>query len=160
MKTVLFYLVTTMGVLWVQGLLQRGLGPWGLSLPVALVVVLFFGFTRGALVGNGVGFAWGLLMDAASMGILGIQALLLGTCGYLAGTLSRQLDAGKMETQAVFSFLMSAGYLFLYYGLDRLLSHESRAFSWMLLGQPLANALVAPAVFWIFERWSDLWEMG
>ncbi len=160
MKTLLFYLVTSLGVLWIQALLQQGLGSWGMSLPIALVVTLYFGFSRGPLVGTVVGFAWGLLMDAASMGSLGAQALLFATCGYLSGNLSRQLDASKIWTQVAFSFLMSVGYLILYDGLDRILLHETRAFSWGLLSQPFANALVAPVIFWVFERWSDLWEMG
>jgi rod shape-determining protein MreD len=104
MKKFLYYSVTLMGVLWLQILCNHFLGGSWFSINGVLVAVLFFGLSRGPLVGQLMGFAWGLLMDASSLGMMGLHTLIYAVAGYSAGLLRRQLDEAKAWTQAIFSF--------------------------------------------------------
>ena len=45
------------------------------------------------LTGESVGFIWGLLIDASSLGLLGLHAVLYALAGYAAGMFRRQTIA-------------------------------------------------------------------
>jgi rod shape-determining protein MreD len=52
---------------------------------VLLVVVVAIALLRGSITGAVAGFAGGLLVDVATLGTLGVNALLLAVAGYWAG---------------------------------------------------------------------------
>src|SRR4051812_27685568 len=103
MKRPIFYVLTLLGVLWIQMAGNYFTGPSGLSANPVLIVVLYFGLSRGPLAGELLGFLWGLLVDASSLGLLGQHAILYAGAGFFAGALRRQLDEKKAWTQAIFS---------------------------------------------------------
>src|SRR5437762_7111568 len=76
MKRTLFYLMTLLGVLWLQMAGNYFAGSSGFSVDAILIVVLYFGLSRGPLAGEMLGFAWGLLMDASGLGLIGLHAFL------------------------------------------------------------------------------------
>ena len=82
-----------------------------MSADVILVVVLYFGLSRGPMTGELLGFFWGLLTDASSLGLMGMHALLYSAAGYLAVMLRRQLDENKVWTQAIFTLADFACYI-------------------------------------------------
>jgi rod shape-determining protein MreD len=159
MKKWIYYILTLWGVLWLQILLNHFLGGTWAAVDLILVTVLFNGLSRGPLVAEGMGFVWGILVDASSLGLMGIHAILYALSGYMAGLVRRQLDESKAWTQAIFSFGVSVLYALLYLGLDRIFGRGNRPMGWSLLIHPFANAVIAPLVFWLMERWAESWEI-
>ena len=159
MKKSIFYLLTVVGVLWIQMAGDYFSGGSGFSANVVLVVVLYFGLSRGPMTGEMLGLLWGLLVDAGSLGLIGLHALLYASAGYLAGMFRRQLDEKKGWTQAIFSTGVSGVYVVSYFVLDRLFSLGPHPVSWSMLAQPLSNGAVAPLLFWLMLRWGRLWDM-
>jgi len=158
-KRFLYYSLTLMGVLWLQILCNHFLGGSWVSLNGVLVAVLFFGLSRGPLVGQLMGFTWGPLMDASSLGLMGLHTLIYAAAGYAGGMLRRQLDETKAWTQAIFSFAATVVYLGLYITLYHFFSIGGVPISWRLSLQPLANAAIAPLEFWLLQRWSEAWSI-
>ena len=158
MKTAIFYLLTVVGVLWIQMAGNYFIGAPGLSANVVLVVVLYFGLARGPMTGELLGFLWGLLVDASSLGLVGLNALLYAGADYLAGMFRRQLDEKKLWTQAILSKGVSLLYVFCYFVIDRIFSPGPRPISWSIFAQPLSNGVVAPLFFWLMQRWGQLWD--
>ncbi len=156
MKRVLYYLITLIGIIWVQVLANHWLGGSWVSLNVVFLAVLYFGLARGSLVGQLMGCGWGLLTDASSLGVMGLHTLIYAASGYTGGLLRRQLDATKVWTQALFSVGGTVAYLTLYLGLYHFFS-PSGSVSWHIAVQPVANAVFAPAEFWLLERWAEAW---
>jgi len=159
MKTAVFYLLTIVLVLWVQMAGDYFVGASGFSGNTVLVVVLYFGLSRGPMTGEMLGLLWGLLIDASSLGLLGLHALLYAGAGYLAGMLRRQLDEKKAWTQAIFSIGVSLLYVLVYFIADRIFSFGPHPVSWPMIAQPLINGAMAPLFFWFMQQWSQLWDM-
>lgn len=159
MKKFLYYSVTLVGILWLQVVCNHFLGGSWASINGVLVAVLFFGLSRGPLVGQLMGFGWGLLMDASSLGLMGLHTLIYAAAGYTGGMVRRQLDETKAWTQAIFSFAATIAYLALYMVLYHFFSIGGVPVTWRLALQPLANAVIAPMEFWCLERWSEAWTM-
>ena len=158
MKKTLYYVLTLVLVLWVQMAGDFFIGSTGISSNVVLIGVLFYGLSRGPLVGELMGFFWGLLIDASGLGLMGLHALLYASSGYLAGMLRRQLDQDKVWTQAIFTLMISILYVICYLILDRLFSLGPHPVSWAMAVQPLSNGVIAPLIFWLMQRWTQLWD--
>src|SRR5262249_26074237 len=117
------------------------------------------GLVRGPWAGIWMGFLWGLMMDASSLGLLGIQAMLFSITGYAAGILRRQLDASKLWTQTIFSWMVSTIYIGCYLLVGRFFAIPQKPFQWVFLTVPLINAFVAPLVFRALEQWAHAWDI-
>ena len=159
MKRALYYVATLWILLWGQVVSNHFLGGTLFAVQWLLIAVLHFGLVRGPWTAECIGFTWGLLVDASSMGLLGVHAILYGLAGYGAGMFRRQLDSSKISTQAVFSWMVSMGYFALYWVVERFFSVNEGSFQWAFLTVPLMNALVAPFVFQLLERWAEAWDM-
>ena len=159
MKRLLFYILTIWIVLWLQVLHNHYFGGSRFSVNLVLIIVLYFGLMRGPIVGQSLGFIWGLLTDASSLGLMGMHTLLYALAGYVAGMLRRQLDETKTFTQSFFTFAASLAYVVLYVGLDHVFTSAERPVGWQMAIQPVVNALLAPAFFWFMRWWSGLWQL-
>jgi len=159
MKIMIFYTLTLFLVSWVQMASDYFLGITGLSPNIVLIVVLYFGLVRGPMGGVLLGFFWGMMMDASSLGVMGLHALLYSGAGYLAGMLRRQLDEKKAWTQSIFSLGISFIYRVLYFVLDRIFSTGPHPLSWSVAVEPLLNAAMAPVFFWLMDAWCQLWDV-
>ena len=77
------------GVVFVAALLQvtivSSLDVFGGTADLLLVTLVSIALIRGSVVGAAAGFGGGLLVDAATLGTLGANALLLTIAGYWAG---------------------------------------------------------------------------
>jgi rod shape-determining protein MreD len=155
----LYYFMPLWIFLWAQVASNHFLGGTPFSIQWILLAVLHFGLARGPWVGESFGFIWGLLIDASSLGLLGLHACLYALAGYAAGMFRRQLDSSKMWTQAIFSWMASVVYFALYLVVTRFLSTSEEPFQWALLTVPILNALLAPMVFRVLEVWAQIWDM-
>ncbi|TMQ20858.1 MAG: rod shape-determining protein MreD [Candidatus Rokuibacteriota bacterium] len=66
---------------------------------IPLIVVVLLALRRGPEFGCGAGFVAGLLQDAASGGLLGVQALTKALIGFLIGGLGGRLRVGQPLVQ-------------------------------------------------------------
>ena len=87
MKKLLYYLTTLWLLLWFQVISNHFIGGTLFSVQWLLIAILHFGLRRGPWTGEWVGFIWGIFVDAASMGMLVIHAMLYALAGYAAGML-------------------------------------------------------------------------
>lgn len=115
--------------------------------PDALLVVLVcLALLRGSVAGAVAGFAAGLLVDTATLGTLGITALLLTVAGYWAGRYGETTGRGRAHavplTVAVMTVLFAFGGLGLHYMLGESVSAH-RAIVTTLLPAILLNLLLA-----------------
>jgi rod shape-determining protein MreD len=159
MKRSIFYLLTVALVFWVQAAANYFAGVSGVSGNVILVATIYFGLARGPMSGQLLGFFWGLLIDASTLGLMGQNALLYAAAGFLAGMLRRQLDEDKGWTQVIFSFAASLLYILVHLTLEKMFAPAPRPPSWSMGVQPFINAMLAPIVFWMMRVWSQFWDL-
>ncbi len=159
MKRTLYYVVTLWLILWAQVVSNHLLGGTLFSVQWILLCVLHFGLRRGPWVGECMGFVWGLFIDASSLGLLGLHAILYSLAGYAAGMFRRQLDSSKIFTQTILTWMASVVYFSVYMIIGRFFSIEEGPFHWSLLTIPVMNALFAPLVFRMLEMWALAWDM-
>jgi rod shape-determining protein MreD len=111
-----------------------------------LVVIICLALLRGSVAGAVAGFAGGLLVDVATLGTLGVTALLLTIVGYWAGRYGETTGRGRVHavplTVAVMTTLVALGGLGLNYMLGETVSAHRALVTTLLPAIPL-NLLVA-----------------
>ncbi len=160
MKRTIYYIVTVWLLLWAQVVSNHFFGGTLFSAQWVFLAVLYFGLTRGPWVAEWIGFTCGLFLDAASLGSLGVHAMLYAIAGYAAGNLRRQLDASKLWTQTIFSWMASCIYFASYFLITRFLSANEEPLRWMFITVPVTNAFIAPFVFQALGYWAQAWDMA
>lgn len=159
MKRVAFYVITVMGGLWLEIVLSHVLGGSWLSIQPLAIAVMYWGLSRGPVAGPVIGFLWGLMLDAASLGLLGERALLFSSAGFVAGVFRRQLDETKPWTQAVFTFLVSIGIVLGEQLIEHVALDAARPVAPITWLRPFWNAAVAPLVFLCMQSWDLIWDV-
>ena len=111
-----------------------------------LVIIICLALLRGSVAGAVAGFAGGLLVDVATLGTLGVTALLLTVVGYWAGRYGETTGRGRAYavplTVAVMTILAALGGLGLHYMLGETVSAHRALVTTLLPAIPL-NLLVA-----------------
>jgi len=111
-----------------------------------LVVIICLALLRGSVAGAVAGFAGGLLVDVATLGTLGVTALLLTVVGYWAGRYGETTGRGRAYagplTIAVMTVLAALGGLGLHYMLGETVSAHRALVTTLLPAIPL-NLFVA-----------------
>jgi rod shape-determining protein MreD len=115
--------------------------------PDALLVTLVcIALLRGSVAGAVAGFTGGLLLDIATLGTLGISALLLTVAGYWAGRYGETTGRGRSYalplTVTVMTILVALGGLGLHYMLGETVSAQRVLVTTLLPAIPL-NLLLA-----------------
>ncbi|MDH5332827.1 MAG: rod shape-determining protein MreD [Thermoleophilia bacterium] len=86
---------------------------------VLLVVVVAVAFARGALFGSVAGFFGGLVVDTATLGVLGVTSLLLTLAGFWAGRYAETTGRGRPFAPylavGVMAVLVTAGGIVVHY---------------------------------------------
>jgi rod shape-determining protein MreD len=113
-----------------------------------LVSLVAIALLRGSITGAVAGFAGGLLVDVATLGTLGVNALLLAVAGFWAGrygeTTGRDRSHAPLLAVAVISILVAvAGYL-LHFLLGEALSARHALVTTLIPGAVLNLLLCAP----------------
>lgn len=136
-----------------QWLFSTHLAPWGISPHTLLALTLAASATAGPVVGQCLGFAWGLALDALSGHVFGANALGFTMVAYAVGMLRRQMDVASPPSQAIVAAAAAPLYS-VFYGLVGLAFEHS--FLWPGWGpfllDPLYTALIAPFAFTACRR--------
>lgn len=97
----------------VQVAIVSGIDVLDSAADVLLVVVVAVAFQRGAVGGALAGFAGGLIVDVATLGVLGVTSLLLTLAGFWAGryaeTTGRERSFAPYLAVGVMAVLVTAG---------------------------------------------------
>ncbi len=119
-----------------------------------LVVVVVVAFQRGALAGAIAGFAGGLVVDVATLGVLGVTSLLLTLAGFWAGRYAETTGRGRTLAPylavGVISVLVTAGGVVVHFLLGDAL--DLRLIGSGLVPMVILNVALA-AVLIPFGRW-------
>jgi rod shape-determining protein MreD len=115
---------------------------------VFLVTLVSLALIRGSIVGAGAGFGGGLLVDAATLGTLGVNALLLTVAGYWAGrygeTTGRDRGHAPVLAVAVITVGVALGGFALHFMLGDDVSARHALFDTLLPAVILNVALTLP----------------
>jgi rod shape-determining protein MreD len=113
-----------------------------------LVTLVSIGLIRGSIVGAAAGFGGGLLVDAATLGTLGTNALLLTVAGYWAGrygeTTGRDRAHAPFLAVAVITIGVALGGFALHFMLGEDLSARHALFDTLLPAIVLNVAITLP----------------
>jgi rod shape-determining protein MreD len=158
MRKFLFYSVTFAAGIALQIVGPKVFSPFGINPHYLLIMTLFFSLVRGPLVGETLGFLWGLSADSISVELFGAQAFLLAIVGFIGGRMNKTLDESKPWAQIVFVFIMSLIFILGLYGLYQMFAERERHISiFIVLIHPFMNAVLAPAIFWVLRIWVQIW---
>jgi rod shape-determining protein MreD len=141
-------------VVLVQVSLASAYAPLGGSANLVLVVLIAIALLRGSIFGAVAGFCTGLLLDTATLGLLGFTSLLLTLAGFWIGrygeTTARDRFHAPFASVAVITVLYALGSIVL----DFVLGQSDPA-SAVLSGLPstvLLNLILAWPVYWCVRR--------
>lgn len=158
MRKFIFYLITFVVGVCIQVMGSKFFVPFGIAPNYLLIFTIYFSLIRGPLVGETLGFFWGVSADGITAELFGAQAFLLTCIGFLSGRMSRKLDVSKPWAQIIFVFLMSALYFAGLFMLYYIFAEAKRTIGFsVMIFHPLMNALLAPAIYWIIRKWVQAW---
>lgn len=137
----------------------------GVTPDLPLILTALIALRRGPETGCLVGFASGLLQDAASGSLLGVQALSRGLAGFAMGLLPGRLWVAHPLVQIPGLLLLTIGEGFLRFGLLQLFHYPAglgELFVYVILPQALYNGFIGAACVVAFEmaqtlRRRDTW---
>lgn len=156
-----FWILTIPLVFVFQAILAEPISIAGVSPNFFLLATIFFAVRSGPVMGELLGFTWGMLSDVVSISLFGSQTFMLTLIGYLVGRLERQVDEEKYSAQMVLVLIMSIlnilGLLFmetLFGGAAQ--THRFRDRSAFL--SPIYSTLFSPVLFWLLFHWSSIFD--
>lgn len=158
MKKILFYSITFVLGICLQVVVPKIFSPFGFSPQFLLILTMYIALIRGPVIGQTMGFLWGLSADGISVALFGSQALLLTIIGFISGKFNKTLDESKSGAQIMFVLMLSCLYFVGLYIVYHIFAEPGRYISIMsLIFHPLINALLAPIIFWFFRKWIQMW---
>ena len=117
---------------------------------VLLVTLISIALLRGSIAGAAAGFVGGLILDVATLGTMGVTALLLTLAGYWAGrygeTTGRDRAHAPLLAVVVITLLVGLGSYFVYFLLGEDISARV-ALVTALLPSLLLNLIVAVPIY-------------
>ncbi len=155
-----FYVLTLLLGFVFELLISRYLSLFGVAPDFLLLMVIAIGFALGPVPGEIFGFTWGLLADAVGVSMFGVHCFILTLLGYAAGKLRRRMDTERPAPQVVIACLATlvsaAMFAFIRGFLEEGGSNLGVGY---LLVAVLLNGLIASSVFWLVDRWIDIWRI-
>lgn len=156
----LFTLATLlMGVL-IQMVLSHYLSLYDAAPQVFLILTITHGFIFGPIMGEVLGFSWGLMSDATGVRLFGMNALLLALAGYLAGHLRRRVASERPTAQLVISIVSTLYYAIGVSWIYSFFNEGGGKFSYAhFFLEGVYNAVFVTAFFVLTERWVQIWRI-
>src|SRR3989338_4876108 len=127
----------------------------GINPDFILIVAIYSGLCLDKNIAAGIGFAFGLVQDALSFKLMGINSLSKCLIGFSIGSLREEILGENLLVQYLFTFMATFlnGTIFLLISKGLLsMEIETLSFFWSLLIQGIYNSLLAPPVFLLFNK--------
>jgi rod shape-determining protein MreD len=124
-----------------------------------LLATIFFAIRGGPVIGELLGFSWGLLADVTSISLFGSQTFMLTLVGYIAGRLEGMIDEEKYSAQMVLVLLLSCLNIVGLLLLEILFKGVTERFRdrVVVLG-PIYSTLLSPILFWALLQWTSVFH--
>jgi len=156
MSVYLIFLGTFLGGVLIQIVLTSILPGPHFCPHIPLLMTLASGLFQGSVMGESLGFSWGLALDAMGTTAFGTQGFILCLIGYLSGRISRRVNAEEPVSQMVFGFLGTAVYFVCFHYLTRMFGGIGQSLSFgLVLSVMVMNVLLAPFVFSFMNWWRN-----
>jgi rod shape-determining protein MreD len=140
---------------------HRYLSVFNIGPDILLLLVLANAFSQGPLMGEIMGFCWGLMADCLGVSFFGLQSFLFSAIGYFAGHLRRRIDTERPIPQVVVALLGTVVYSLGSTLIRSVLEQAGQRISLPLfLLQCAYNAALAIPVFWIMTGWIYMLRMN
>ncbi|MCG3204230.1 MAG: hypothetical protein KCHDKBKB_00940 [Elusimicrobia bacterium] len=127
---------------------------------VLLLLTLAQGFLMGPIMGEIVGFFFGLLSDSTGTRLFGLNAVILAFAGFLAGTFRRRVASERLTAQVAIALF---GTLYYSFGMSTLHNLFDESYGRLSLVHFILkatyNAVFMPVIFYLTERWVNLWRI-
>lgn len=127
----------------------------GIKPDFILIVSIYGGLCLNKNTAAGIGFTFGLVQDALSFKLMGVNSLSKCLIGFSIGSLREKVLGEDLLVQYLFTFIATFlnGIIFLLI-LKGLLSMEieTLGFFWSLLIQGIYNSLLAPPIFLLLNK--------
>ncbi|OVE77574.1 rod shape-determining protein MreD [bacterium F11] len=155
------YVLTTIIIgIFIHVVFARFFSFYGVSPQLLLLLVVTHGFLKGPLMGETLGFCWGLMMDAMGVNFFGLQSLLFALAGYISGTLRRRVASERPTAQLLIALITTLYYFIGMSLVAYLLDGYISSIPWVdILLAILFNVLLIMLVFWSVEKWIVIWKM-
>jgi rod shape-determining protein MreD len=160
MNRFLFVFVTLLTGLLVQLFFERYLSLFNASPQLILLAVVAHGFLFGPIVGEILGFFWGIVCDSMGTDLFGLNTLILTIAGYVSGKLRRRVASERAAGQLVIALFATIYYwlaaAFLYSVFEDV-TMRIPLLTFVL--ELLLNVVFVSVVFWLTDRWVDIWGL-
>jgi len=156
----LYGLVTLLLGFLIHVVFDRLFAGFGFRFHFLLLIVVAHGFRMGALMGETMGFLWGLLVDAVGIYYFGLETLLYSVAGYVAGKLRRRVASERQPAQMFVGFAVSVYYFLGLYAVRSFFGEAVDGPSWFgTIFSIMINVVLTPAIFWLVGFWIDRWAL-
>ena len=159
MKNLVYAVVTLITGTLLHFVCQRYLSVSGAAPDILLLLTVVHGFTCGPVMGQLMGFAWGLIGDASGTELFGVSAFNLAAVGFVSGALRRRVASERVTAQLVIGAAATLAQLLVGRALLSLFESAGRATIFEFVVECLMNVILVPWVFLAMERWLDIWSV-
>ncbi len=154
-----FFIFTLAGGIFLQFFFHRYLSLGSAAPDAFLLLTVATGFTCGPVMGQVMGFVWGLIADTSGTQLFGLSALILTMAGFVSGLLRRRVASERMTGQLVVGLVATiyqalASFFFL-----STFESAGRLNPLVLIVEAVLNVVFVPWIFIGMERWLDLWNI-
>lgn len=151
-----FVFATLVGGIFVQFFFHRYLSLGSASPDAFLLLTVATGFACGPVMGQVVGFLWGLLADASGTQLFGLSALTLTIAGFIAGLLRRRVASERMTGQLVVGLVATLYQAITTFFFLSTFESAGRINGTVLAVEAVLNVVFVPWIFIGMERWIDI----
>jgi rod shape-determining protein MreD len=138
---------------------QRYLSVSSAAPDVLLLLTAANGFACGPVMGQLLGFSWGIIADATGTELFGISAFTLALVGFLAGALRRRVASERVTAQLVIGGVATVAQALVTRTLLSAFESAGRGSLFEFIVEIGLNVVFVPWVFLATERWLDIWSV-
>lgn len=157
MTRFLFVITTLFAGVFLQHFFNRYLSIGGAAPDAFLLLTVAFGFVCGPVLGQVVGFLWGLVADSSGTELFGMSPFVFTVAGFVAGALRRRVASERLTGQLVVGLAATVYQALAVSFLLSTFESAGRLDGIKLLIEAVLNVLFVPWLFLGAERWLDLW---
>ncbi len=153
--TIAVYFLISVGMVIIQGILGTHLAIKGVSPDLCLILACLVGFLAGEYKGLAVGMTVGLFQDLLSPGGIGVNMVLKGLAGVLAGVITHTISTvtGTAILLGMWILSIGCGLASLVIAIPNLdMTAFLHAVTASLLPQSVYNSLLGLGGYWIIRR--------
>ena len=116
-------------------------------------------FAGGPVIGQMLGFCWGLIGDTTGTELFGASSFNLAVVGFLAGALRRRVASERVTAQLVIGAVATVVQALVGRSLLSMFESAGRGSTLEFVIECAMNVVIVPWIFMAIERWMDMWSV-